>query len=249
MFISIIESKFTEPISSPDLNPYVVAGYKSENNANDVTGNNNGTVTGAGYATGKLGNAFNFTGTGHRVDIADSNDLSFTSGGGLDVAFSISLWVYITSYQAVGNWIINKRNNTSGGDEWQMYLSNSDASLHFLKFDRATNSIYQGVKITRPSLNAWHHIAYTDDGSKTNSGMKFYLNGVLQPTTNVNSGIYTGMNNGSSIVRLGAAAWNLLANQQHLGRIDEAYILKNYQLTSSDVRYLYNYALGRTYPF
>lgn len=229
----------------------LVAYYKFENDVIDSTGIMPlATATGTDFISGKVGNAIRFNATTDRVDIPDTSNLSFTNGSGTDIPFSISMWVFFTGFSVIGNWLINKRND-AGGDEWQFFISQPNRVLKFYKFDRTTNSSFQGVAtpISLFSLNTWYHIVFTDDGSKTNSGMKIYVNGVSQTLTNDNSGTYTGMLNGTAITRMGLNAWNLITpNAAHQGYLDESSIWKNRVINQSEVTYLYNNGFGRTYP-
>lgn len=230
----------------------LVGYYKFENDVVDSTGLlPTATATGTDFISGKVNQAIRFNASTDRVDIPDTTLLSFTSGGGADIPFSISTWVYFTSFNSGGNWIINKRDATSGGDEWQMYRSAFNAGINFVKFDRNSNSIYQAIVTSQGalSLNTWYHMVFTDNGSKTNAGMKVYLNGVSQTPTIDNAGVYTGMNNGTSITRMGLNSWNLSSpTLAHQGYLDEIAIWKDRVLTQTEVSFLYNSGNGRTYP-
>lgn len=234
-----------------ELRNRLVGYYKFENNVIDSTGLLPTATTNVVYTSGKIGQAANFDAFSRVVDIPDTDFLSFTTGGGNDVPFSMSIWVLFNSFSSTGNWIINKRTNASGGDEWHLVYSTSLNRLVFVKFDRTNSANIQGIQSPASpfSLSTWYHIVYTDDGTKTNAGMKMYINGVLQTTTNLNSGTYTGMPNGSSITRMGDASFGLSTLTRHNGYIDETAIWKNRILTQSEVTSLYNSGSGITYPF
>lgn len=220
----------------------LVAYYPFNSNANDFSGKGyNGSLIGSPtFVSGKVSNAINFENDTvlRYVDIPDNNDFSFTNGT-TDVPFSISLWVNFSSFSTSGNWLINKRNSTSSGDEWQFCYTYS--RLFFSKFQFNNNSIYQevGTYINPFNLNTWYHICYTDNGSALTSGCKLYINGVLSNTVQSGSGVYTRMNNGTSPTKIGLS-WNLSANLKHKGLIDELSIWKNRELTATEVLELYN---------
>ena len=66
----------------------LVSQWKAEGNASDFIGNNNGTlVNGAGFAAGKVGQAFSFDGGTDYVDIPGLNTLNFPA------SFTIGAWV------------------------------------------------------------------------------------------------------------------------------------------------------------
>ncbi len=234
-------------------NTNLVAYYNLDSNTNDQTGlSPNGTPTGIDYVAGKTGNAARFNANGDIIDIADSTNLSFTNGSGIDTPFSINVWVYFTSFSSTGGWILNKRTATSGGDEYQLVFNSQANALFFTKFDRTSNSIAQTMQTigSVASLNTWYMVTVTDDGSKTFAGMKMYINASLRPVTDTSAGTYTGMNNGSAIFRLGNSAWAApTAPLQFLGYLEDVGIWKNKVLSQGDISYLYNYGNGKTYPF
>ncbi|PJJ08665.1 concanavalin A-like lectin/glucanase superfamily protein [Flavobacterium sp. 1] len=233
----------------------LVAYYKFNSNAIDSTGlSPNGTVTNATFVTGKMGNAINFNNNTARVDFSDHDNFSFTTGNGNDVPFSISMWVYFTVFNSGnptfnGNWLINKRADTPGTDEWQLALY--EGNLYFSKFDRVTKNNYQYIIVANPfTLNTWYHIVVTDNGTKTVAGLRMYINSALISTTPIEVGTYTGMPNSSALMRIGLNAWNLITPSiRHQGNIDEVGIWKNRCLTPREISELYNGGLGNTYPF
>ncbi len=73
-----------------------IATYEFESNANDLTGNYNGTATNVTYATGKFGNAAVFNGSSSQIQLP-----LFNRSG--NVAYSFSAWVYLTSSNVTGS--------------------------------------------------------------------------------------------------------------------------------------------------
>lgn len=234
------------------LNNNLVGYYKFDGNITDSTGlMPSASSSGIDFVAGKLGQAVRFDAFGDNVNIPDTDRLSFTNGGGMDTAMSISLWYYITASSSTGNWIFNKRNNTSGGDEWQLVVL-SDGRIFFTKFDRFSNAIIQQINTTASfnTLNTWFHLVVTYDGSKLAIGNKIYVNGTLVTvSSSTSSGVYSGMNNGLAISRFGDTAFNSSDATRHRGYIDECGIWKDRVLTQSEVTKLYNSGTGITYPF
>jgi len=231
-------------------NTNLVAYYKLDNDALEATGlSPNGTATGIDYVTGKTGNAARFNSNTDRVDIADDNNFSFTSGGGVDLPFSISMWVYFTAYN-LSSTIINKRGATTDV-EWMLATNNDpERKLFFQKFNNGGNTVSQGIESITPPLNSWSFIVYTDDGSKTLAGMNMYVNGVLKVKSDISTGTYTGMVNGTSITRFGLNAWDLITpSRTFSGYMEDVGVWKNRALTADEVLYLYNNGRGKTYPF
>lgn len=223
----------------------LVAYYPLNSNVSDFSGNNNnGTqINSPTYTSSKVSYGINFGNDDimRHFEIVDSDDLSFTDGIS-DIPFSISMWVNFTSFNTVGNWLINKRGASNGTDEWQIiYYQNR---LTFYKFNFNNNSIFQQISsnLSPFSLNTWYHISYTDDGSGVIGSGKLYINGIDVTSLNQNvGGIYSRMNNSNSIVKVGINAWSpLTTGLKHKGLIDEVAIWKNRELTPREVLELYN---------
>lgn len=221
----------------------LVGYYPLNSNTNDFSGKGyNGTIVGAPtYETGKVGTAINF---GNNINInyisiADNNDFSFTNGT-TDVPFTISLWVKFSGFSLIGNWLVNKRNTTSGGDEWQIIYYQNRVQFYKIQFNN--RNIYQqiGSSLNPISLNTWYHLCYTDNGSGAIGSGKLYINGVLNTVINKNvGGTYTRMNNGTQPLILGIDGWSFDSNLKHKGLIDELAIWKNRELTPTEVLELY----------
>lgn len=235
-----------------ELRNNLVAYYTFDNNLFESTGMSPNGVGSSlvSYATGKVGSSVIFSGNvegdSTYVDIANNSNMNFTTGSGNDLPFSISFWVTIEGLSTVANFFMCKRDNATN-EEWQMaLLPNKD--LLFTKFSNGASSSYQSISIINatPEVSQWYHIVYTDDGSKTISGMNFYINSVLASKNDNSTGSYLGMKAGTSILRLANASWNALYGVQHRGRIDELAIYKNRCLTQKEVNALFN---GKTYPF
>jgi hypothetical protein len=236
--------------SAPSTN--LIAYYNLSGNTNDILGlSPSGTPTTIDYVQGKVTNlAARFDNPNlDKIVIADSNNMSFTDGVN-DIPFSVSAWVYATNFSASGNWIINKRDVNLTLNEWQFTFQAN--LLNIVKLNPST-ALAQGVVTTgfTFSLNTWYFVTATDDGSKTNVGMKLYVNGVQQGTTLNNAGVYTGMTNTTCptiIGTLGTTAVNS-APTSHQGYISDIGIWKNKVLSQDEITYLYNNGNGRTYPF
>lgn len=141
-----------------------IATYQFENNADDLTGNYDGTFTNPSYVTGKFGQAAEFNGSSSRI----------TSGltSGLTGSFSVSAWFtqdnistdtahrelisYVDTDGTTG-WWIGKHNNTS---QWRI-LGVTGVSI-----------------VTMTAQAGWNHIAVVKDSST----VYVYLNG-LQVTS------------------------------------------------------------------
>jgi len=231
-----------------DLVSGLVAYYKLDSNATDSTSNGfNGNIVNASYVTGKINQGVLFNSPTARIDIPDNNLLSFTSGGGVDVPFSISFWLYINSFSSVGNWIINKR-DSANNDEWQIVCVSG--KIAFQKFSSIPSNYLSARTVNNLALANWYHVVVTDDGRKTNAGMNIYVNGLNQSVVREASGTYTGMINGTNAVRVGRPSWSLVTpDASHQGIIDEIGIWKNKALNILEINKLYNGGNGKSTPF
>jgi hypothetical protein len=231
-----------------DLFPFLTGYWTADNIATDVHVNNlGGSFTGATYTTGINGQSFDF-GSGNQsryVDVPDNNLLSFTDGTN-DVPFSIRCWVWFDSKSSWGNWLINKRNNSTQQEYQFTFFSNQ---LVFFKFSQGSGSVFVGTNTgINPANNQWHHLFYTDNGTKF--GGKIYLNGIDITSGHTESGSYVKMQNGTNFMRFGGDAWNTppLDSLKHRGRLDEIAIFNGYEATPQQVVDDYNLGVGKFYP-
>lgn len=206
---------------------------------------NNGTLTNCTFNSSNIGNIV-FNGSTSVVVLGDSDLFSFTSGGGVDLPFSISTWIRLGAYgtgAALYSGLIIKSQYSGGWvREWQLSHGNS-TGISFSIFNPDTSGVnYLLVNMGTPlALNTWYFITVTYSGSKTNAGMKIYINGIIQPTSNANGGTYTGMGNTTTTVELGRQNTNGLTDNGNLnGNISNVLIYKNKELTASEVLQNYN---------
>lgn len=200
-------------------------------------------------AVGVIGTAA-VAGTGaNTVFYPDQDYFSFTSGGGNDLPFSFSLWVYITTFNSGFNFLLSKRSASNGQAEYQVLITPSGKILVYI-FDRNNHTHFLAVESSLILVTGqFYHLAITYDASKSITGFKIYINNVQQTLTNISNGSYTGMPNGSRPLHLFNSGTGVAANLTHIGRIDELAIYKNRQLNSTEVDALYNSGVGIQYPF
>jgi hypothetical protein len=147
----------------------LISRWSGDGAANDSAGTNNGFLQGgAGFAQGKVSDAFSFDGVSGLVRVPDATNLNFGSTSSLTVEF----WAYRTGTQAVMH-IFGKRASNCGSYEYQMAMDPGNGGLQF------GGSAFTGVKTgLQLPTNTWIHLAATFDGAT----FRFYTNGALAAT-------------------------------------------------------------------
>ncbi|QOX79893.1 hypothetical protein FY034_13445 [Trichlorobacter lovleyi] len=123
-------------------------------------------MCGSMFASGKLGQAFSFDGTGQYVAIPSSTTLDIYGN------HSVAFWVKPAAYPATGKlfYLVNKW--TSAQEDKRVTID-SDGKLHYFLYGTSASA---GVtSATAVQTNVWTHVVATYDGAD----MKIYLNGVL----------------------------------------------------------------------
>ena len=156
------------PCTPAPLDP--VAWWPADGNANDVVGANNGSLAGATFKTGKVGQAFNCNGSGQKVTVPDYDALKLTN------SLTIEGWIF-----ANGPGFIFFRGDSRPGLDPYALTVESSGPLQLL----ITAS--SGAQITLRTTNAvprgqWKHVAASLDGGS--GAMQLYLDGAMVAQTN-----------------------------------------------------------------
>jgi len=138
----------------------LISHWSFDNTANDLVGNNHGTVSGATYTQGYLNNALSFDGVNDYVDVGN-----FDISGN---ALTISAWInadrfdHLSSHDAR---IISKATGTSEGDHYFM-LSTISSNGDKLRFRLKTNGVTLTLIANSGDLQAgvWTHAVAVYDG-------------------------------------------------------------------------------------
>ena len=230
------------------LTTNLVASYSFDTDFTDYTGNNDLTVTGnvlAGVTGGVVDDCADFEGTDDYTVAADSDDFSFTDGV-TDLPFSVSFWLNVDTVPASGTWILSKRLASPTTEEYQITFNSSTFQV-LLASQGSTNSYLYATFPYTPTTGGttWEHFTVTYDGSETFSGIKAYINGVSQTSTNLSSGTYLGMTNTATIINIGSRSFGPTEGEFN-GKMDEFHVWKNRELTQAEVTDIYTTELGGT---
>ena len=198
-----------------------VATYMLNNNANDVSGNYNGTATNITYNTGKYGGAAVFNGSSSYIESGISTDI-------LNSDYTISFWGK-SSNSSGGQTFINT-NNLSAVAFVRIDFS-ADGNLYFYHRNSASTTYVDASIVSGMADGNWHHVVITKD----NTSVKAYKDGSLVGTITSTSGTYSN----STTLQIGRNNYNANGANNFDGDIDQVRIY-NTALDSTDVSNIYN---------
>ncbi|MBL0048622.1 MAG: T9SS type A sorting domain-containing protein [Bacteroidetes bacterium] len=130
-------------------------------NAADSSGNsNNGTVNGASLTADRNGNAnsaYSFNGTSNYIALPNGLSNNLSAG-----KVSAAAWVYFASNATWASVIKNWGSVSKGA--YHLGLSDASQKLN-IQVAQANTTAVAVTATAVTSLNAWHHVAFTADGS------------------------------------------------------------------------------------
>ena len=192
---------------------------------------------------GNLRKTMRFSGNSSSFATQVSSNFIFGDGDGTtnDTAISVHMWIKadfqaaatttLFSFSDAGfNQFISAGFDVSGNITWSILNGAIDSG----------GPVKIGRSYTAPSGAGWHHFVFTYDGTKTNSGLKFYINGVEQAGSSANNGTYTTLPNDQLQLMLGSAAYLLLPDRG----IFEFAVYSGKVLSSDNVSALYDVTSG-----
>jgi hypothetical protein len=171
------------------------------------------------------GYCWEFNGTNEYINIPYSATLSFGNGVS-DVPFSISVWLKPTRSTADG--VTGKQN------EYIFLLTAPASSIRLQLYTNGSIWIGRSASTTGVDLNVWSLYTATYDGSGTSAGIKLYKNTTQTDNTNVNSGTYVAMSDGSKACTLGT-----YTTFEYEGRMADM-IYWDKELTAGNISDIYN---------
>jgi hypothetical protein len=211
--------------------PGIVSWWAAEGNANDLQGNNPGTLYGATFAPGKVGQAFSFDGVNDRVEAPSSATLNITG------PLTIDAWFKLTGPYSFNNSpIIAKWGNTDNGTAgYGLFLlgagyagvavPNPDRKIAFLISSTGSDIIAAYIPYQYP-FDEWHYLAGVYDGEV----VKLYVDGML-----IDEEVYNGSIHMTPASLTIGGYWAGYSQ----GLIDEAEIF-NRALSDSEVLSIFN---------
>lgn len=206
------------PTSAPALVGYWRFDESSGTTAADSSGKgHSGTVNGATWTSGKIGNALNFDGTNDYVNVAHSSDFAYIATG----SFSIAAWVYIPSLPGKWSGIVTKGRDTDVG--YGMWIDPSNKWV----FGSKQGANYYNL-IGSTVTTGWHHAVVVQNGPSNQR--LIYVDG----SQNASGTAY----NSSSVSELWIGAAKSVS-EYFPGKIDEVRFY-NYALSATEVQNLYN---------
>ena len=189
----------------------LVSWWPGESNGLDIQSVNNGVMTGGvGFGTGYVGKAFNFSGRNGFINAASPITLDDLP------VMTVNGWVNANSY-STSTRIISKQSGPglSGWNFFVEQLDQASTTRNRLVFTRSFPSSPNGFAAWATPDNSfssttWHHVALVhDDYSEAcrvtpNDDPKIYIDGVLQPLTELVSPAGLPTSDAASLVTIGA---------------------------------------------
>lgn len=184
------------------------------------------------WQAGKLNNCLSFNAGGTTDEYINAGQI-----GGIERTdvISVDFWIKVSEYPNGNIRIIYKYDGTQG----YVVYCNLAGNIYLFMLDKTFSQRTLQVRGDTPiSLNTWHHVALTYDGSSLASGVEFYMDGQLD-TKSVYDDDLTGSLLNPAPLRIGGTGISYFLR----GHLDEiaAY---NRVLTLSEVQQRYNSGNG-----
>ena len=232
----VVSSSASAPISCvsstvDNYDPFVdgsgVALYKMEGNANDESGNYNGTAANVTYGAGQFGQAGVLNGTSSSISL-NSKLIPATS------SFSTSLWLNSQIASGDRGVIFCQRAQTDYAALYTM-LDKRPASIG-LKVFIGTGNNYSEIDLGDKANDVWHNVVVTYDS--VSREFKAYHNGTIG---GINSGVISNISQASNTV---LGKYGDLNQIFFKGSIDQ-FRIYNRALSAAEVTTIYDAELAQ----
>jgi hypothetical protein len=207
----------------------------------DLTPNNisGSLIKGPTYTSANAG-AIVLDGTNDYIDCGTNSLLTFNDGTDLnDIPFSMGVWVKFNSVS--GYQLVIAKSDYGYNRREFLFFTNSDSKIHFnLMKSNDYNSRIGRYYNTVLTTGIWYNLVTTYNGSKLESGIKIYMNGVRVDDTTDSVGTYPGLSTTTTPFCFGTD-WNRYPTQGNKlsGLYGTAQMYRR-ELTASEVLQNYN---------
>jgi len=210
----------------------------------DLVGSNNGTLTNMDAATDWVADtdaggvrALDLDGSNDHIVVPNSAALQFGSASG-DSAFSISFWAKWATINGAD--FIGKNDASATVREWRIILNGAANVFVFALY--STNAVNRiEASCATIATGQWVHVCCAYSGTRNESGLNIYFDGVLQTVTRATVGDYAS----SGIVNAANPIWiGRVINIYTALRTDDIRVFRS-ELALADVSYLYAGGFGR----
>ncbi|MBU0757643.1 MAG: LamG domain-containing protein, partial [Nanoarchaeota archaeon] len=121
---------------------------------------------------GQIGGAYEFSVGATYIEIPDSSSVGTSNSN-----FSIELWFYSKSWDHTAFPAFISKRVAFEDMDWEFYYSSSGSKIYLHMGESAADYVFSGAELD-PSLNEWHHMVVTRNGST----YKLYYEGLLNYT-------------------------------------------------------------------
>ena len=142
----------------------MVSYWKADGDAADSMDGNNGTLNGATYTAGIVGQSF-ATDLNQYIEIPDNPNLHIPQ--------NITIEAWVNPSTSSGDRVIISKGNSGIGDGWHMMLRQNNTLAVHARYGTAWEITETAETIP---VGTWHHVAYIYDGSQA----KLYIDGALK---------------------------------------------------------------------
>ncbi|MDO8468955.1 MAG: Ig-like domain repeat protein [Candidatus Peribacter sp.] len=156
--------------------------------------------------------SLNFNGTDAIVTVGDVSALQFDTAD----AFSVSTWLNGTAFSGY-QVIAHKIDDAAATKRGYLFVLNAGVPEVWIINDYGTNNYLRVAGGSALGTGAWHHLAFSYDGSGVAAGVKIYVDGTAQAATVLQNSL-TGTVNNSASFEIGARS---LTGQRFNGLMDD----------------------------